>query len=116
MEERFAPDFAPLPAPPYWAVIFTSQLADDSADYAQMAAKMAALAQRQPGYLGTESVRGANGLGITVSYWKDEDSIKAWKEQVDHLGAQKLGKKRWYKHYSLRIAKVERAYSGPEGR
>ena len=33
-----------------------------------------------------------------------------------YLGAQCLGKERWYSHYELRVAKVERSYSGPEGR
>ncbi len=108
--------FAPLPEPPYYAVIFTSQLTADHAGYDQMAQAMAALAARQPGYIGAESVRGADGRGITVSYWKDEDSIKAWKEQAEHLGAQTLGKQRWYGQYSLRVARVERAYTGPQGR
>ncbi|HHL22558.1 MAG TPA: antibiotic biosynthesis monooxygenase [Aliiroseovarius sp.] len=108
--------FAPLPAPPYWAVIFTARLRDPAPGYAAMAAEMAALAASQPGYLGAESTRGDNGLGITVSYWKDEESIRAWKEQADHLGAQKLGRERWYSHYVLRVARVGRAYAGPEGR
>ena len=108
--------FAPLPTPPYYAVIFTSQLAEDSAGYAQMAERMAALAAEQPGYLGAESSRDINGLGITISYWRDADALTAWKQNADHLGAQKLGKARWYSHYALRICKVERAYSGPEGR
>ena len=51
-----------------------------------------------------------------MSYWKDEASLKAWKQIGEHLGAQRLGKERWYAHYELRVAKVERAYSGPEGR
>ncbi len=107
---------APLPEPPYYAVIFTSRLRDNAPGYDAMAAEMAALARRQPGYLGAESARGADRLGITVSYWKDEDSIRAWKAQADHLGAQRLGRERWYSHYALRVARVERAYSGPEGR
>jgi heme-degrading monooxygenase HmoA len=77
---------------------------------------MAELALKQPGNLGAESARGADGLGITVSYWQDEASIKTWKAVASHLAAQKLGKERWYDHYELRVAKVERAYSGPERR
>ncbi len=61
-------------------------------------------------------MRGADGLGITVSYWQDEAAIRAWKADVEHLTAQRLGKERWYEHYQLRIAKVERDYAGPEGR
>jgi heme-degrading monooxygenase HmoA len=81
-----------------------------------MAERMFTLALAQPGCLGAESARGDTGLGITVAYFTDEASIHAWKQNVDHLAAQRLGKERWYSHYELRIAKVERAYSGPDGR
>jgi len=77
---------------------------------------MFALAATQPGCLGAESARGADRLGITVSYWRDDASITAWKAEAQHLAAQKYGIERWYTHYELRIARVERAYSGPEGR
>lgn len=81
-----------------------------------MADQMVTLAESQPGYLGVETTRDEAGLGITVSYWQDEASLIAWKEVAQHLLAQKLGKTRWYEHYTLRVAKVERAYDGPEGR
>ena len=112
-----SPGFATTPEPPYYAVIFTSTRTHaDASGYAAMADAMVALALQQPGNLGAESARGADGLGITVSYWRDEASIKAWKAVASHLAAQKLGRERWYDHYELRVAKVERAYSGPEGR
>jgi heme-degrading monooxygenase HmoA len=76
-----------------------------------MADRMVELAAQQPGYLGVETTRGADGLGITVSYWKDEASIKAWKANAQHQVAQETGKKIWYADYMLRVAKVERAYS-----
>jgi antibiotic biosynthesis monooxygenase (ABM) superfamily enzyme len=68
---------AETPAPPYYAVVFTSVRTDVDEGYAEMAAAMAELAARQPGYLGIESAR--EGLGITVSYWRDLDAIAAWK-------------------------------------
>ena len=108
--------FAPLPEPPYFAVIFTAQRRADDEGYEAMAGKMAALAAEQPGYLGVESTRDTEGLGITVSYWQDEASLRAWKDVAAHALAQELGKSRWYEHYTLRVAKVERAYEGPEGR
>jgi heme-degrading monooxygenase HmoA len=110
------PRFATTPEPPYYAVIFTSTRTADDHGYATMADSMAELALQQPGNLGAESTRGADGLGITVSYWRDEASIKAWKAEARHASGQKLGMTRWYDHYEVRIAKVERAYSGPEGR
>ena len=108
--------FADTPEPPYYAVIFTAQRTDGDQGYGATAGRMMELALAQPGCLGAESTRDAEGLGITIAYFRDEASIKAWREHAEHLTAQRLGRQRWYSHYELRIAKVERAYSGPEGR
>jgi heme-degrading monooxygenase HmoA len=102
---------AATPAPPYVAVIFTSQRTDDDdAGYAAMADEMERQAATQPGYLGIESARGADGFGISVSYWRDEAAARAWKAVGDHLGAQRLGRERWYRSYRVRVAEVAREY------
>lgn len=108
------PSVTTTPEPPYYAVIFTSQLTDDADGYAEMAERMVALAARQEGFLGMETARGTDGLGITVSYWRDEAAISIWKQQLDHQEAQRLGAQHWYRHYQVRVAKVERAYALPE--
>ncbi|MEP2530600.1 antibiotic biosynthesis monooxygenase [Shimia sp.] len=108
--------FAPLPDPPYYAVIFTAQRTEGDFGYGAMADQMGEMAAQQPGYLGDESTRDDQGFGITVSYWRDEESLVNWKDVANHLLAQKLGKTRWYSYYTVRIAKVERAYSGPDDR
>lgn len=110
-----ASPFATLPEPPYYVVIFSSQRRPGDDGYGVMAERMVDLAARQPGYLGMESVRGADGFGITNSFWKDEDSIRAWKRDVDHLDAQNIGRRRWYERYDVRVARVERAYSFTAG-
>lgn len=91
--------------PPYYAVIFTSELTDDVADYGAMADRMVELARQQPGFLGIESARA--GLGITVSYWRDLASIAAWKADAEHRIAQRLGRERFYRYFRLRVARVE---------
>ncbi len=102
--------FASTPDPPYYAVIFTSTRSSDDHGYAEMADRMVALAAEVPGFLGVESVRAIDGLGITVSYWTSEDAIATWRQNAEHLVAQRYGRERWYDAYSLRVAKVERAY------
>lgn len=97
---------ASTPEPPYYAVIFTSIGTDDMQGYEQMAERMEELARQQPGFLGVESVR--DGMGITVSYWQDEASIRAWKRHVEHRVAQQKGRTDWYARYHLRVARVER--------
>ncbi|MEJ2346163.1 MAG: antibiotic biosynthesis monooxygenase [Gammaproteobacteria bacterium] len=93
--------------PPYFAVIFTSLRSEADAGYADMARRMEELARRQPGFLGIESAR-RDRFGITVSYWRDEASIEAWKNDMEHQEAQRLGRERWYSRYAVRIARVER--------
>jgi len=102
-------EIAATPKPPYYAVIFTNLQTEDTENYAETAARMAELAQKQPGFLGLESAR--SGLGITVSYWTNLECIKAWKKNAEHLEAQSSGRERWYSDYTTRIALVERAYS-----
>jgi len=100
------------PEPPYYAVIFTSQRTDGDPGYDAMARRMVELASVQPGFLGVESARGADGFGITVSYWSTHESIAAWKANAEHRAAQETGKRSWYAAYQIRIARVERTYDG----
>ena len=99
---------ARTPEPPYYAVIFSNELSDDTAGYEAMAESMVALAAQQPGFLGIESVR--SGLGITVSYWRDLESIAAWKANAEHSAARQLGRERWYGSFKTRVCRVERDY------
>lgn len=93
---------------PYYAVIFTSIRTELDDNYSEMAIKMEILAKQQPGFLGVESAR--NEIGITVSYWESLEAIANWKQNLDHLDAQFLGRQKWYENYVVRIAKVEKEY------
>ena len=104
-------NFAKAIAPPYYAVIFTASRTPEDKGYRKMAEHMEELAKQQPGFLGIESAENSEGFEITVSYWESEESIRAWKAHVEHQIAQKRGRKLWYEHYEIRIARVERAYN-----
>lgn len=99
---------AKTPAPPYYAVIFSSVRTDIDNGYAAMAEHMVQLAASQPGYLGVESAR--NEVGITVSYWESLEAIRQWKANAEHLVAQRLGREQWYSTFKTRICLVERDY------
>ena len=99
---------AQTPAPPYYAVIFTSLRTTVEEGYAVTADRMVELAEQQPGYLGHESAR--DTLGITVSYWQSLEAIQQWKQQSAHQLAQQYGKQKWYTAYKTRICLVERDY------
>ena len=102
--------FADTPEPPYYAVIFSSQRTPGDNGYDAMAQRMVELAATQPGFLGIESVRDADGFGITVSYFDTLEHIADWKRHAEHREAQARGHREWYQHFELRIARVERAY------
>ncbi|MCL4104801.1 UNVERIFIED_CONTAM: hypothetical protein GTU68_034240 [Idotea baltica] len=72
---------------------------------------MIELAAQQGGFLGVESVRDATQVGITVSYWRDLESIRTWHNVAEHKDAQSLGRSRWYDCFTVRICRVEREYS-----
>jgi heme-degrading monooxygenase HmoA len=73
------------------------------------------LAADQPGFLGVDAARRADGLGVTVSYWRDEESIAAWREHVEHASARAYGREHWYASFALHVAKVERSYGFTAG-
>lgn len=93
-------------------MIFTSKRADGEDGYAAMAYRTVEPGSMQDGFLRIESARGADGLGIKVSYWRDEESIFAWKRNAEHHRAQQGGKAVGYAEDRVPIGKVVRAYGG----
>jgi heme-degrading monooxygenase HmoA len=109
---QLQPHRAPALQPPYYVVVFTSQRNGvDRAGYYLMAEHMVALARHQPGYLGMHAARGPDGLGITVSFWRSQADILAWKRVAEHQLAQQAGQAHWYAGYELQVARVERGYA-----
>ena len=101
------------PGTPYTAVIFTSTRTEGDDGYGATADRMEELAAQQPGYLGFEGARNPDGTGVSVSYWRTAADAQAWKQVAEHLVAQRYGVERWYSAYTVRVATVEREYSGP---
>ncbi|MEU3010083.1 antibiotic biosynthesis monooxygenase family protein [Nocardia asteroides] len=104
--------FVRTTAPPYYAAILTTALSTDAADltgYVEAAAEMADLAAQLDGYLGMEFARD-EGCGITVSYWRDLDALRSWRDNIAHVAAQRQGRERFYLGYRVRICHVEREY------
>jgi heme-degrading monooxygenase HmoA len=99
---------AVTPEPPYVAVIFSSIRRDGDHGYAATAQAMIERASAHPGFLGIEDAR--EDIGITVSYWRDEAAARAWKQEAEHLVAQRRGRAVWYSEYRVRVATVVRDY------
>jgi heme-degrading monooxygenase HmoA len=96
------------PKPPYYAVIITTIRTKVEEGYEAAADRMYALACEQEGFLGMEYVRDREGVGITVSFWRDLEAVRRWKQHAEHLLVQRQGQARWYEAYRIRVSKVER--------
>ncbi|MFB7411769.1 MULTISPECIES: antibiotic biosynthesis monooxygenase family protein [unclassified Streptomyces] len=97
--------------PPYYTAVFTSIRPDEPEGYAETAARMDELAGGMPGFLGHESARTPGGIGITVAYFRDLESLDAWRVHAEHRAAKAYGREHWYDSYSVHIGRVERSYS-----
>ncbi|SNT37859.1 Heme-degrading monooxygenase HmoA [Streptosporangium subroseum] len=107
-----AAPYVSRPTPPYYAVIITTEPSGvDPHGYAEMSRRMTELGVAQPGYLGRESLTADDGSDLTVLYYADAESITAWKGDLEHLEAQRLGRERWYARYRVEVARVERTYA-----
>ncbi|MEO3724787.1 antibiotic biosynthesis monooxygenase [Pseudomonas syringae] len=93
-----------------FAVIFTSTRTEGDNGYTEASERMMQLVAEQPGFLGIDSIRDADGVGITVSYWESEAAILAWREHPEHRVIQARGRSEWYSAFQTRVCRVEREY------
>jgi heme-degrading monooxygenase HmoA len=93
-----------------WVVSFCNQRPDDSDGdgYGETAGVMDELARAQPGYVGIDSVRTDDGVGITVSRWSSIAAMVSWRKVSAHAAAQQAGRDRFYDWYRSDVARVDR--------
>ena len=96
-----------------FAVIFASRRTPThEAEYGLAAARMEELARQQPGFVDIVSVRDpVSREGMTVSFFDDEESARAWKQHPEHLEVQRAGIATLYEEYRIWVAGVSREYS-----
>lgn len=81
-------------------------------EYLHMAAKLRPLLDKIDGFISIERFQSLsdNNKLLSLSFWRDETSVQAWKSNVLHQEAQHYGKSTLFKHFHIHIAKVERHY------
>jgi heme-degrading monooxygenase HmoA len=90
-------------------VLFRSKLVPQPDGYAEMAQEMLETASGMPGFVDVKAFTAADGERLTVVWWQDEETLRAWRMHARHLIAQKAGRERWYEYYSLEVAEVVRS-------
>jgi heme-degrading monooxygenase HmoA len=95
-------------------VIFRSRRRPEhEREYQAMAARMDALARTMPGFVDIRSYTAQDGEHVSVVEFTTEHAANAWREHPEHREAQRLGKERFYREYSVQVCVETRRYSFP---
>lgn len=68
--------------------------------------------QKYDGFLGEAACCSLdnNKKFVTLFYWTDRESIKAWREDPEHTKIQHLARKKIFAWYKIRVRELEREY------
>jgi len=82
-------------------------------EYLEIAADLKSHLETIDGFISVERFESLTQPGklLSLSYWRDEASIEAWRNLHNHRNAQTLGRERIFSHYRLRVANIVREYS-----
>ena len=96
------------------AVIFEANShLDKQARYLEIASELRPLLERIDGFIAIERFQSLLEPGkiLSLSWWRDEESVLAWKRNVFHQEAQAEGRESIFSYYRIRVAHVFRDYS-----
>ncbi|HEV3183723.1 MAG TPA: antibiotic biosynthesis monooxygenase [Xanthobacteraceae bacterium] len=99
------------------AVIFEVRLAAGRKDdYLGLAAALRSDLERIDGFISVERFQSLTDPDklLSLSFWRDEEAVRAWRTQRAHRGAQQAGRAGIFADYRLRIAAVVRDYGMTE--
>lgn len=95
------------------AVIFEVLPADGQRDrYLEIAADLRPLLDDIDGFISIERFESLSEPGkvLSLSFWRDEEAVRQWRELAPHRDAQRAGRQEVFSNYRLRVAAVLRDY------
>ena len=93
-----------------YAVIFRAEINQLDQEYSDTAARLRSLAIEKYGCLDFVAITEGD-QEIAISYWETLNQISCWKQDVEHIKAQQLGRSKWYRTYQIQIVEVLREYN-----
>ncbi|MEU0934425.1 MULTISPECIES: antibiotic biosynthesis monooxygenase [unclassified Embleya] len=55
-----------------------------------------------------------DGERVALVWWRNPETLEKWREDPEHLDAQRLGREKWYDFYELSVAEVLRTSSNAQ--
>ena len=95
------------------AVIFEVEMnPGKSEEYFELAGKLRAELETLDGFISVERFQSVNDDNryVSLSFWRDEEAVRAWKGDADHRAAQERGKRDIFADFRIRVAEVVRDY------
>lgn len=99
------------------AVIFEFTPRDGRfADYKALAEGLAEDVRNAEGFISIERFESISNKGkfVSLSFWRDDESVRKWRNLQKHREAQKRGRGSIFASYRLRVAQVTRDYTMDE--
>ena len=90
-------------------VLFFSRLtAEAGEEYVTTDQYLSEKVKKAPGFLRAKSFTADDGERLTIVWWKDHETLRAWREDPEHREAQGKGRALWYRYYDMEVAEVVR--------
>jgi len=90
-------------------VLFFSRLTEQAGDeYVATDQRLMEKARTAPGFVKVKSFTAADGERLTIVWWKDAETLRAWREDPEHRAAQAKGRALWYRYFDMEVAEVVR--------
>lgn len=100
------------------AVLFEAEVAPaGQVRYLELAAELKPLLSTIDGFISIERFQSLTTPGkiLSLSWWRDEQAVLAWKNNLAHREAQQEGKTNIFAAYQIRIARLIREYGAEKG-
>jgi len=87
-------------------------------DYFDLAGSLRSELEAVDGFISVERFQSVSSEGkyVSLSFWRDEEAVKTWREHAEHRIAQALGKKSIIADFRIRVAEVIRDYTLADSR
>jgi heme-degrading monooxygenase HmoA len=89
--------------------VFRSRLcAGAHDDYSAAVERMSALARTMPGYISHKTFHADDGERCTIVEFENEEGLRTWRTNPEHLAAQKMARQKYYTEYSVQVCTLDR--------
>jgi heme-degrading monooxygenase HmoA len=89
--------------------VFRSRLRPGVRDeYVALVERMDEIARTMPGYISHKGFFADDGERVTIVEFEHEEGLRAWRQNPEHMAAQKLARQKYYTEYHVQVCTLDR--------